>query len=1228
MSSDDNPSLLDEVLKELFGASGQTLLNPDNESKCLEGYYQNPYDFTTWNKPGSDVETYLNKNSDIEPKRVYRFNRFVEEVKYIINPLLKNLDKGFKIHDNPPLTVNNVHKNANHSDNPSLDNYSYTIRDNSYWFTSLQKEDRFGKFKPNEGNFSGSSETLFLLHNLSREVPIVEDRLKEWIGDGASSDGFLKEAIDKYSEFILEYDEFEKKCEDFLGVSMYNSQEVKFSPDIRAFFTSYVSEDIGFQLQEIRTTDGRLFTRTFQNEEWSLWEIGSPDKTKTSSIELTSGDVGAVPLGNQGGAYKFNVDLEAMKPGEVLYCLTRDVTLSGLPESLRYGSVGYRNTPDSILESPVKRISPNSMGCYGLFDPQNDINEPDSNGIMEIMPSTELFSDEIPRPISEQQRGWLETKYDGIYYFQSWTPLSPSNINWCEEQDQPRYAYYRKGTLQISDSIYGSKSFVKWTKWHRKNNVETVVDWGEVTPETLSNMLQTKTVSTNGLFSILGMSDLYDQPVDTTYMWTIKDEGNKNYSSDVTRTLGYKIDGLDDIDIKLNTLTLDQIEDKDYLHSQVTEAERDDTSVPSWKKTVLSTQIVGIPSIQNEGGPPIKLISDPFCGPFKVGNETTPKRKSIFSRLTSVKTKDIVFYEWRDLGQIYKIRRDDKGFYYSIVEDLETETTNKKMFPDRTGLPPGLSDKLFSLKEKSSDFTYYREGRVVSKQDLNSLPDKVIKTYAIWTPWHSLDERLKSIESRINFIESLQGLAPASNYTYIPILSRSLSSKHGEPDTDSKDQSRNLLINLIKLNHAYNIKIGRTIIGEYSPMYYLRYGFNTMIGKYDSSRSFWGNWINFYHIGTVSGLNKEDFIFSSKKGVSGTYASQFNPEGLLRSSEEGALIDGEYGGILHDGSGFGVTFSNGKSHNDKSGQSYYLVHETINTLGMKAYQAASLIAPISLSILNGEMIIGLLGAALAPLLAVNAGITVTAVVAAVFLLDTRLPGEMGPSMTDVLSHAMSMWAPDFTPLYNGKFSLNFGVRRNMPNGDSKGIPSNSAVIDTSLWGWLSEIKRRTDVIKFIEAEINFALNVITHTIGIFNTNFIILIAAQMPVVPSSGVLPIPFLSIGMPGPGLTSLAYYSYALQYIPYMPGEYGFNDIYSGIGFDMKKPRGSESLRFSSNLIKGMFLERTYEDEAGIMAINNNETYLSPDIDTNWTTETLPPGYIEEIIDDIVNGGTGFVH
>jgi hypothetical protein len=1204
MSSDQ---LFMDVVKSLFSNNGEKFLNPDNEFECLEGYYQNPYDFQTWdvgappNKPtGADIGLPMPKTAS-NWKKVTTKNRFIEEVKYLVSQVL---DEEFPVHDNPPIMKNELHGVAGHANDINLDNYSYTIRDNSGWFTSRDNTKRFLKFYNSTTDTSPGAgmDTLYLLHNLSREVPIVEDRLKKWIGDGLADKGWLNDATKMYSSFIVKYDSFNKKAEDFLKVAMYNSQEVKFIPDIKAFFTSYVPEDIGYQLQEIRTTDGRLFTRTFSNDEWSNWDLGSPDKTKTSSIELTSGDVGSVPLGNQGGVYKFNVLLEAMQPGEVLYCLTRDITLSGLPESLRYGSIGYRNTPDEILSNPARGIFPNSLGAYGLFDPQNDINEPDSNGLMEIMPSTELFSDEIPRPISEQQRGWLETKYDGLYYFQNWTPLSPSNINWCEEQDQPRYLYHRKGTLQIADQISGAKPFILWTEWHRENNVETVVDWGEITPEILSKKL--KLNSTETVFSILGLSDLYKQPVDTTYMWTIVDEGNDKFSASVERPLGFKEESL------FNSIQNDHSSSSSPSITPVTEFEKvTDTKErfldSSTKKTMsdtrpeaagafykdqLSTKIAGIPSIRNEGGPPLRLISDPFEGIFKSGNVASAKRKSIFSRLTSVKTKDILYYEWRDLGQVYRKKFYD-GVLSSDKENLDTEYANKKHFLDRKGYLP-LPDQLFTLKEKSSDFCYYREGRIISKQVLESLPEKVIETYAIWTAWHSIDERLKSIESRVNFIEMLQGLAPASNYMYIPSLSYNLHADMGIKDTDEKKRS-SIKKELFMLNHGRNTRIGKSLIGEYSPLYYLRFGYNHQQNLYDTSRSFWGNWINYAHIGTSSASEKIDYIFPQ---INGGFTDIIPTR---RGKETTVQKDSVHGGVF-DGSLQGLQPIPSSNINMSAGQSQIVTVLTVNELGKKAYEGARIISPVSMGIMIAEMVVGIIGAFAGPAVVANAAITVVAVTTSLILMYNCLSPQLGPKVADIYNQLYGMWSPEHTPMYDGSYSLKYGARRNRqakgyvntfaldPNDETT---IQSSMIDTSLWGWLSEVKRRTDVIKFIEATLNYAINLISQTIAVFNADMLIVIGAQLPIPPSTGVTPIPFIAIGVPGASLTSFSFYTNAFSFVPYCPGKYGFNNVFDSAFFHFNPPSGDMGLLYSNVFLESMFLERTYEDDYGLLKYNSNK-------------------------------------
>ena len=1144
-----NPDLFDQIAHALFGLNGTGLLNPNQERECLEGYYLNPHDFRTWRTEPGPYD-HLKIPTGDESSKFYSKDRFVEEVRVKANQVLGYYDlndrtntdskMAFPIHDNLSSDSGTYGlQRGTHNDFPGRPahdveiKYAYTNFGNSKWFSDTGSPGEFTTFE----KFSEASnlperdpKTMeSFLKNLSREVPASIERLEDWLGDFSNPDGgILKDILETYATFEQKFQDFEKKAQDFLNISMYNSQEVKFLPDIRAFFTSYVPDDIGYQFQEIRTTDGRMFFRTLLDGGWSTWSLGSPDKTKTSSIELTSGDIGSVPLGNQGGSYSFNVLLEAMKPGEVLYCLTRDVTLSGLPESLRYGSVGYRNTPDVLLNDPTKGYFPNSMGCYGLFDPQNDINEPDSNGIMEIMPSTELFSDEIPRPIMEQQRGWLETKYDGLYYFQHWTPLSPTNSNWCDELDTPRYVYYRKGTLQIADSIYGSKPFIKWTKWRSNHNIETIVDWGEVTPQKLAEKMGRRSLETT--FSILSLSSLYDQPIDTTYMWTIKDEGNYKYSSPES-------DGIH----------------KDYYQKNTSiKKEGKDRSgqVPAvWdKKDPLSTMIVGIPSIRDEGGPPLKSIEDNIYGPFLMGNRASPRRKSIFSRLTSIRTKDIIYYEWRDLGQIYRFKQVD-GKIEPQVEELDFEDSNSHNFPSLDGNIP-LGKNFFSLKEKSSDFSYYREGRVISKQDLTALPEKVYQTYSKWTPWHSVDERLKSIESRVNFMETLQGLAPASNFSYIPLLSRSLTTKYTNRQGNDVRPLPGVLSFMEKLNSSRSAQLGQGIMGEYSPLYYLRYGYNFLIDQYDTPKSFWGDWINYVHIGRGSTREMGNFI--------DPYLTEREPEKLKYNGLDGGV------NISHSGFRLPITSRRGVPY----GQSYDLINESFWWIGAAMYRSSRTIGAIVRGLLIAQMTTGLIGAPFAPLILVNGIITAGSVVLVIGYFDDIVARYNAEAASYIPKQMREMWSPAYTPL-----SRTLGTKVRRLDFDNPSPDMNDMIkIDTSLWGWMNELKRRTDVIKFLETAVNLALGYIGQCIAVFDVNFMMIICGVLPVAPSTGVQPIPFFTIGLPGATITGFGWYWNQIHYVPYRKE-----------ATNHSTPFGTSEWDFHENALKSFFEEGTYEDREG---------------------------------------------
>jgi len=1151
-----NPALFKNIFEEIFSH----LLPLDNLGRSLESFYQNPHDFSNLWPSDADrpKRIFFGINDTPADKRdkIYDKNRFVEEIKWLMsryvggeNPhggLLKGL-QGFPIHDNPRV------KDDRGID---IDNFAYTIFPDSNWFISNKaplrndhkndkgistqtlrpnshKMHRFAQFEGiTIGNASPSGESDArsarqvgaFLKNLSREVPLTMPRLREWLGDQLGNSGILKDCIDTYSTFETDFQKFEKQAVDFLNLSMYNSQEVKYFPDVRAFFTSYVPEDIEYQLQEIRTTDGRLFFRTLKKGEWTRWELGSPDKTGTSSIELTSGDVGAVPLGNQDGSYLFNLDLEAMKPGEVLYCLTRDITLSGLPESLRYGSEGYRKTPDEILNNPTRGYFPNSMGCYGLFDPQNDINEPDSNGLMEIMPSTELFSNEIPRPIMEQQRGWLETKYDGMYYFQKWEPLSPSNKNWCDELDKPRYTYYRKGTLQISDSIYGSKPFIKWEKWRANHNVDTVVDWGIVTPLSLAKKAGKKSLET--VLSILNLSEIYDQPDDTTYMWTIWDEGNNKAvrRTVVTNTAGYSSE--EPGELTTGTVTWEGVyEPKEIIKNGI---------FPNTGETknTLSTMIVGIPLIRDEGGPPIKITRNVKYGSFQVGETTTYRRKSIFSRLTSIKTKGIVYYEWRDLGQIYKFDIKD-GRPIPNIKDLDTNETNRRVFADdqpdsntRGGM--FLPYNLFALKEKSSDFTYYREGRVISEQDLFSLPEKVFRTYSVWTPWHSVDERIKSIESRVNFMETLQGLAPASNFSYIPILSRSLSNVGISGVTKNLPNIDNAMKELYKSRTA---AYGKAVIGEYTPLYFLRFGYNYLLDLYDTPSSFWGNWISYVQIGEGETGNKLDFDYTGN-GI--------NPGSPPFS-------DGTW-------TGWKVPVD---------GHSYDLIVKGINKISTKSYEAAIYAGGAALAILISSMITGTLAASLGVVPSIIASVlTLGAVIAHKLVLTFASENNLREPAQSLRNNMDTLWSSQYIPLHT---ALSYTTRRDF---DSRSGTDVLAKIDTSLWGWMSELKRRTDVIKLIEAEFKLIINLLGQAIAVFNYDFIVVMSALLPVPPATGVQPIPFFTFGVPAPSLTGFAYYCYDIHYVPYQ-GDYPM--MFNRLSLPDMRPK--------ENFLKSIYRETTYE-------------------------------------------------
>jgi hypothetical protein len=980
-----NKDLFVQILEALFG-SGKVLLNPDNEDLCLEGYYLSQYQV---------------KNT--AGKIDYSKNKFVQEVLKICNRIVDNnfpLEKNFEI---------------NYSSYESAAAKSYTSFKNNKWIEP----------GGNNSNLQRSGQ-MASLKNFSKDIPRSWENMKTWLGEGLNpeGDGSLDAAINTYSEFIKMYDAFEKKIQDYLNVAMYNAQEVKYVPDVRAFFTSYVPEDTNYQFQEIRLSDGRLYTRWIQDGQWTNWDLGSPDKTGTKTIELTSGDVGCIPLGSS-SINKFNVKLEALKPGETLFALTRDIMVSGLPESLRYGSAGYRNTPDEILNNPVKSIRPNSKGCYGLFDPQNDINEPDSNGIMEIMPSTELFSEDVPRPLSEQQRGWLETRYDGNYYFQNWEPMSPTNSNWCDELDCPRYTYYRKGTLQIADQISGKKPFIQWTKWNRKDNVDTVVDWGLINKDILENKIGYKESISS--FSVLSLSDLYNQPNDTTYMWTLHDDS--------------------------------RVVDKNI-------------------------RITGIPNIMNEAGPPLKLItSKENGGIYLTGNSASQDRRSIFSKITCTKTKDIIYYEWRDLGQLYETGLNDDNEFVVNVKTLAIDQgagpgqpAQQWMFPDESGETP-LPRTFFRLKEKSSDFCYYREGRIISVQDYTELPDKVFKTYTSWDAWHSLDDRLIAMESRLNFIESLQGLPPASNYFWNPVLAQDLRKNTGS---------------IIDFGKSRKAKLTGIIIGEPSFMYLLRFGYNPPIDKYDTLSSFWGDSINYMW-----------------------YESGSWP--MYAAGIQGLPKDDKGGGSRHDHSGRPyLTIGFESSQIDRVWSAF----DYAETFGRQIFPLST----TSIAIMATIQVMGIAGASLGPL-AIAAGVAgLAAFIASQGILTGFRNMTFKPYLENRCSEAVrKLWSPDLIPFNN----LLAPFLKHTPVMSAK-----NSVIDTSIWGWLYELKRRTDIIKFFDAFLIYCAAIITHLMCSVNGILVVMSVAVMLCSPATGTLTIPFASIGMGGPGITTLAYF--AAGFIP----------------------------------------------------------------------------------------------
>jgi hypothetical protein len=973
--------------------------------------------------------------------------------------------------------------NNNKFDDPSLFPYNtkknteggktIDIAINSQWFGGKDTEN----FQ-NNYSFLSKLEKLSIL-NMAKEVPTSfygnndkKEGIFPFIDPSAGQQGLISKFQDFLSEFIIAYNKWKNAATSYLNTAMYNSVDFNYQPDVKAFFTNYVGDDIGNQFQEIRVSDGRIFTRMLAAGIWSNWTLSSPEATGIQSFELTSGDIGAMPLGSQ--YYKFNKVIEPMKAGETIYCLTRDVMLSGLPESLRYGSIGYKNTADDLLAEPLKRLNPNSLGCYNLFDPNNDINEPDSNGMMEVMPSLEMFSEDVPRPILEQQRGMLKTMFDGVIYWQDWQPMSPTNINWCDEYDKPRYLYYRKGTKQIADQITGKLPFIKWTKWYRQNNIETIKDFGIVSIYDIEKEAGFP-AGVEEAISSLSLPEVYNQPNDTTYMWTLKDFVNSDLENKPQR-------------------------------------------------------ISGLPSVLNESGPPIKLIPGNTVagGPFRIGAPAPIQRRSIFSKITITKTEDIVYMEWRDLGQLAETEQDPvtnrwtkkknltgTGWDLELPKDMASKYSPWANTFFKGSLPVDIiPTALFRLKEDSSNFCYYREGRVEVNQDLKSLPDKVFNKVTKWNAWHSIDGRLKSIEGRLNFIEVLQNLPPGSHYYYLPVMSQ---------DLTAADKLNNGKSSLLEELGDPSLQSLNSIpyIGEATPHYFLKTGYNFGLDLFDTQVSYWGS----YTAESILG----DLVKPNIASRMETIRSRDNKIQRVTQGEGRTLLTGNTSNFRESKNYKTPIHSRwkdlGKQTIGYTDPEYGVLAVAIRDVSdgiqgaMWDWITANIFAAKSASLLIKGL--GIAGAVLAVLLVAQIAATLLFMGS---MILSRISGgkEWVKKMATPANTIHEAWLPTDIKILtagsdNSKYS---GSRSTSMIDNAGGAKPTTFAVDTGIWGWLLELKRRTDVIKPI-------LSTLMIFCGWFRSIAIAFGCMQWSMatwtdwtVPASGVMPIPFFAFGLPGLGV------------------------------------------------------------------------------------------------------------
>ena len=986
-------SILNEILLLLIAQDGKRLIMTD-ETPCLESYYMNEYlqepsdswqiEFRTSTALKQGKATSTTPYSYVVKEKDYTDSAFT---RYVLSLVNKYLYDKFKIQE----------------DNP----YKNTSR--SLYLTADDREPYGAEAMKKKVH----ADNKISINDYFKEIPysseFVTKNLEPIFGDN----------INSYSDTISDLKELIEDLTTFINDQMYVSKKIKIGMSGRAYFTSYTSDDLKDQLQEIKTSDGRTWVRACVNEIWSSWKKTSIDQVGSKSEELTSGDVGAYPLGNQGDLYKFNFDIEQpMRAGETWIALTRDITLSGLPESLRYGSKGYRATPQDLLNHPVKGVHPNSMGCYGLFDPQNDPLEPDSNGMMEIMPSTELFSDEVPRPTMEQQKGKLTTSYDGTIYWQDWVPMSPTNSNWCDEKDTPRYTYYRRGTNQIADSVSGKKPYIKWTKWRAKENVQSFVDWGVVDGKKLSEMFGRKGLQDS--MSLLSLPEIYEQPENTTYSWTIYEPR-------------------------------------------------------------FELRMSGIPDIRNEGGPPMKLVDNDTGdvliggtwngGVFDKMKEANWRRRSIFSVLTSRKTDKIIYFEWRDLGQLFQVG-DNNGKIEDVFR-LKPEEIKPRMLEMWMkqqvmfcGLKPGLlqfgdyDNPLWSMKMYSSDFCYYREGRVLSDMDISKLPQKKFIKTTKWNSWHSIDERILSIESRVRFIEALLGTPPGAGFTNLP----QLSSKILTPNTITTSPAT--IYNLVSVPWE---KLGGSRLigglditmasGTVSPAFLLRGGYNVYNPddySFDTDKSFWGD----HFIGSWNG---------DKEKVSTKFGEGIKFNGLASSA----------------------------------GFAPFNILDQINAPDPGVVcSALALAAYIVWGVFYG------LGVALSY---TGPGAIANAVAIMIVHIVTNVLIE---KFFNQYFRKPVQFLHDFRELQIWSSPGNIG-----PNNKVRQVLGQSTrdMIDTSLFGWVHEIKRRTDLIKFLESFLHVLSAIVANACLSTSINACAVAAMVLPVGSTFGVLPIPFSAI--PGNG-------------------------------------------------------------------------------------------------------------